>query len=271
MKKKSIVWIVCIMLLLGMLAIPVYAIPNNNPALKELKSNVGELNPKFDYLTIDYSIVVPSETEKIEITAVPEEETSTVTITGNENLELGLNTIEVLVTAEDGTSRTYTIRVTRGDVEKANTNLKSLTIGDYNLVPEFNNGITEYVLPIPKDVTSIEVEAVPESDGATVQIEGQENITGNDQMVTVLVTAEDGITQKQFNIIVTKGETESEKWQEEGQVEENTQSTEKPNFWFAKYMAFAIIVVIVLVVLLRIIQVKRAKQEKVKEKTDDKN
>lgn len=119
MKKKSIVWIVCIMLLLGMFAIPVYAIPNNNPALKELKSNVGELNPKFDYLTIDYSIVVPSETEKIEITAVPEEETSTVTITGNENLELGLNTIEVLVTAEDGTSRTYTIRVTRGEDRKS--------------------------------------------------------------------------------------------------------------------------------------------------------
>lgn len=70
---------------------------------------------------------------------------------------------------------------------------------------------------------------------------------------------------------MTKGETESEKWQEEGQVGENTQSTEKPNFWFAKYMAFAIIVVIVLVMLLRIIQVKRAKQEKVKEKTDDKN
>lgn len=270
MKRKTIFFVICILLLSileNIFIVPVQAIPNNNPALKELKSNIGELNPKFDYLTVDYSIVVPEEIENIEITAIPEEKTSKVEISGNENLVLGLNTIKIDVTAEDGTSRTYTIRVTKGNVQKANTNLKSLVIENYELIPEFSNSVTEYILPIEKDVKSLQVDAIPESDKATVKITGQENISGNDELISVLVTAEDGITKKQYNIIATKGETEIQEENENKQaIEENI--TSKQDYWFAKYVIFSVILIIVLIIALRILQIKR---NKIKENGDGEN
>jgi hypothetical protein len=119
------------------------------------------------------------------------------------NLQVGENTITVTVKAQDGTEGTYTITVTRE--ADSNNDLKSLEVEGYTLDPEFNKDTTNYAIEVPKDVDSVVVNAEPDSDNATVTVEGADNLQPGENTVTVTVKAEDG-TEKVYTITVTKEE-----------------------------------------------------------------
>ncbi len=84
---------------------------NNN--LESLSISGYELTPKFSADVKEYSLTITEDVEKLDITAEPEDENAEVKIEGNENLLIGENTIKIIVTAEDGTERTYTLNVTK--------------------------------------------------------------------------------------------------------------------------------------------------------------
>lgn len=97
---------------------------SNNANLASLELDFGKLD--FNKDTIDYTLKVPFETIKIVVTATAEDPKATVAVTGGEELVLGDNTVSILVTAEDGTTKTYTIIVTRQEkVAKAVTVVKN--------------------------------------------------------------------------------------------------------------------------------------------------
>ncbi len=106
--------------------------PNNSsPSAKSNNANLASLELDFGKLdfnkdTIDYTLKVPFETIKIVVTATAEDPKATVAVTGGGELVLGDNTVSILVTAEDGTTKTYTIIVTRQEkVAKAVTVVKN--------------------------------------------------------------------------------------------------------------------------------------------------
>jgi hypothetical protein len=73
------------------------------------------LKPAFNANTLNYTATVGNDTTSLSISATAEDSKATVTITGNTNLKVGSNTVKITVTAEDGTTKVYTIVVTRSD------------------------------------------------------------------------------------------------------------------------------------------------------------
>lgn len=86
---------------------------------------------------------------------------------------------------------------------RANKNLSSLEVVGYELSPYFNKNNLTYTVIIPEDVTSIEINAEPEVEGAIVRISGNTRLTRQENTVTVRVTAKDG-TSRAYSITVLK-------------------------------------------------------------------
>ena len=81
--------------------------------LASLSLSAGELSPAFSASTLKYTATVPYETEAVEVTAVPAREGASVTVSGNQSLAVGENTISVTVEAENESAAVYEIIVTR--------------------------------------------------------------------------------------------------------------------------------------------------------------
>ena len=121
--------------------------------LKELQIDIEGMTPEFDKNTTEYYLVVDLTIEEVKVTAIPQDDKATVNIEGNKKLKEGENTISIYVTAEDGTTKTYYIYVTKADdVEMANAKLETLEIEGFTLYPSFKSDIYTYNLNIDKDI-----------------------------------------------------------------------------------------------------------------------
>ena len=81
--------------------------------LAELKVSPGELVPEFAPEINEYTMEVDEETTALVISALPEDEKATVTVTGNQDFVEGENLVEIIVKAENGDELRYQIVVQR--------------------------------------------------------------------------------------------------------------------------------------------------------------
>ena len=88
---------------------------NNN--LASLSIEGYNLTPEFNKDTLEYTINLPGTTESINIAALAEAKTSKVTNAGIINVTEGVNVIEVIVTAENGSKKTYILKVNEDEKE----------------------------------------------------------------------------------------------------------------------------------------------------------
>lgn len=83
-------------------------------SLKSLTISPGTLSPEFAGSTTKYTATVTGDVNSIAVSAVPVNSKAVVeSVTGNENLTEGSNTIKIVVKAENGVTATYTINVTK--------------------------------------------------------------------------------------------------------------------------------------------------------------
>lgn len=85
---------------------------NSNTALVSLGVSAGTLSPAFDPAVTEYTVDLPSKTTTLTVTAEASDSRTTVAGTGEIAVQTGENVIEVTTTAENGDTRTYTIRAT---------------------------------------------------------------------------------------------------------------------------------------------------------------
>ena len=136
---------------------------NNN--LSKLSVEGGTISPVFDSNTLIYEVSVPFTVENLKVNATKEDSKAKVTIS-NQNGLVAEETREVLVvvTAENGSKKTYTIKVTRGkDPNKVlsnDNNLSSLTTDVGILSPAFDKDKTDYIIYLPYEVDKINIDAV---------------------------------------------------------------------------------------------------------------
>ncbi|GEM_PF-5017679 len=116
---------------------------------------VSNTNITFNRNTLVYNLSTTS--DNVQISATKDDNKASVTGTGRFNLNYGTNTYRVNVTAENGSTRTYTININREDTRSSNNNLKSLTLSKGNL--NFNRSTTTYNVDVDKDTTSVKIEA----------------------------------------------------------------------------------------------------------------
>lgn len=83
-------------------------------SLKALTISPGTLSPAFKGSTTKYTATVDNFVTSIAVSATPVNEKATIeSVTGNTNLAVGANVVQIVVKAENGTTATYKITVTR--------------------------------------------------------------------------------------------------------------------------------------------------------------
>lgn len=89
---------------------------SSDNTLKSIVLSNGSLSPAFSPKTKNYTATVDNSVTSLSISATPTDQTAKVTsVSGNDNLQVGENTITITVKAENGVTAKYTIVVTRRD------------------------------------------------------------------------------------------------------------------------------------------------------------
>lgn len=132
-----------------------------------------ELNKSFDKETLEYTVEVPNGTEKVFINAKTENSKASVKGSGEIQVNEGNNNIELVVTAENGNTRTYKLNIIvkeldpinieidgetytvvrkSGEIERVNATYEETTvkINDEDVLAYFSK-ITGYTLVMLKD------------------------------------------------------------------------------------------------------------------------
>ena len=196
---------------------------STDATLNALSINQGILSPTFASGTTSYTASVAFGVTTINITPTVNQANATVKVNGTAttsgtartvSLSVGSNPIPVEVTAQDGTTtKTYTITVTRAG-PSTNANLSSLAISQGTLSPSFASGTTSYTANVTNNVTSLTVTPTVANSNATVTVNGVTVTSGNasgsialavgSNMITTIVTAQDGSTTQTYTVTVTR-------------------------------------------------------------------
>jgi hypothetical protein len=172
----------------------------------------------FTSATTSYEVTVPEDTEEIEVYASAQNANATITGTGKKTLEKGENKVEVIVTAEDGTQKTYTINIIREVVDEQEETenkeegkgLTKLTISGLSLSPEFKTNIYEYTVKYIGEDEKLEIEAKPTDENYIVEIIGNEDLQEGENTITILVSEKDGNNIATYQITVNKSLVDEE-------------------------------------------------------------
>lgn len=212
--------------------------------IKALNISDGKLTPDFDKNITEYYTEVDLSVSKITTRVTLSDEKATVTVSGNKNLKEGKNTIELTVTAENGTQKKYYIYATRKeDTEKTNTKLSKLEISGYAMSPSFNPEILEYKVVLTEDIEKLEINVTTENENAKVEITGNDDLKGENNEIKIKVTAEDKTTTQTYTIKVEKKQNKDEDENKVIVKEEN----KKPAI-----IAIGVILVIIIILIIKI-------------------
>lgn len=96
------------------------------------------------------------------------------------------------------------------NIEISNTNLETLAIENVLLYPNFDNNIINYEVEISKDIEKLNILAIPENENAKSEIIGNNRLKEGNNNIKIIITAQDGITKKEFNINVHKRNSKEE-------------------------------------------------------------
>lgn len=182
---------------------------SNNTNLQTLAIEGVELTPTFSADVTEYSAkLVNYKEQSLKINAEAEDSKSTVKVEGNEEIKIGENVISITVTAEDGTTKVYKVTVT--NEEKEGLGLSSLVIKGVEL-KNFSPSKFNYEIEF-KEIDKLEIEAIANEEGATVEIIGNENLTElGEHVITIIVTSADGEQIATYTITANKVAVEEAK------------------------------------------------------------
>ena len=153
----------------------------------------GKSLSDFDSERFSYKVNLPMETVNIPLVTVQKkEDAQQVEITTD------ADTVFVKVTAEDLSQATYTLVFER--VKSANANLQNIELGD-GLTIDFAPAHYDYAVTIPYGQTTLPtITPVKAEEEQTVEQSAPELLPNGEQMVTLLVTAPNGIDQCAYTI-----------------------------------------------------------------------
>ncbi len=233
---------------------------------KSSNANLSNLGIKpndfsgFKENTTTYNVTVPEDIDKIEVYATAQNSSAKITGTGIKKLELGNNSVSVTVTAENGTTKTYTINITRqGESENteevSNTysgnGLSSLKIGDLKLSPEFNTNIYEYTTTVIGEDEKIEVQAEATDPNYVLEITGNKELKEGENIITVLVSNPDGDNVATYQVVVNKKLVDEEAVAKEQEELKNKQNQNRKLIAIIMFLVILVIAIIIFLLLKR--------------------
>lgn len=230
---------------------------SSNNYLKSLNVSSGDF--EFNKKTQNYSFTVQNEVTSIKVLAVAEDEKSTISGAKTYNLKEGLNKINIVVTAENKQTRTYTLQVTRivKNINKeVNNKLKFLEISNYQI--NFDPETTIYNLTIENE-SSLDIIPKVQDSTSSVVINGNENLKDG-SVIKLVVTAVDGST-KEYIINISKNE---EIKKDDKKDDNNIVKVNKNRKLQIIIGVSSFLIIIVVVILFSIIGIKRSLKKRAK-------
>lgn len=179
---------------------------NKDNTLQNLTISNGTLTPTFQSNIENYKTTVEYNVDKITLNPTLNNTKANIISNNTCNLNVGLNTCQVIVKAENGDQKTYTIEVTRKD--KTNTplsddaTLKSLTISNGILLPSFDSNIFSYKTSVPNNIELITWNAIPNHEKAHV-ITNSCTLKVGENTCEIVVEAENK-SKKTYYLFVTR-------------------------------------------------------------------
>lgn len=169
----------------------------------------------------EYEVKVPEDTKSIEVYAQAQNSKAKVSGTGTKKLENEENTINIVVTAEDGTTKTYKINIIKSNVEENSGNneengknngkgLESLQINELKLNPDFDTNTYEYNVKYIGEDTKLEIKANPTDENYIVEIVGNNELKEGENIITILVSEKNGDNVATYQITVNKSLVDEE-------------------------------------------------------------
>ncbi len=131
------------------------------PSLTALSISSGTLSPSFKSGTKTYTATVDANVSSIKVSATAASGSSLVSGYGTRtvNLNYGANKVQVKVKNSAGTTKTYTITITRKDNRSTVNTLSNLTVGSGTLSPAFSSSVNSYTVDVDNSVSSITIDA----------------------------------------------------------------------------------------------------------------
>lgn len=187
---------------------------SSNNYLKSLSVDNYKIYPDFDKQTENYEIKEEINVDTLNIKAEADDEKASVSGIGIVKLNSGENKIRIDITAENGTVRTYFIKVIKST--KKNLYLKSIKINEktstnneiikeISISPSFDSKVYNYSAVVENYVDNVEVNATTDLENTTISVSGNENLkVGTNE---IIITVSDNDNQKAiYKIIVNKKE-----------------------------------------------------------------
>lgn len=184
-------------------------------SLSSLEIPNATLTPSFSSSQTNYSATIQDITS-IKINAVPTDKNASISISENaKSLQKGDNDVNVVVTSEDGQSKTtYLIKVTlkltptEEELLKANALLKGLKIKNQKI--DFDQNEKKYYLTVPYKTSSLNITATPVNSKAKVEIQGYKKLYVGKNTIKIVITSEDKTKVETYQIIVTREDEKKE-------------------------------------------------------------
>lgn len=164
---------------------PTTQVESSNANLSDLGITPNDFKG-FKPGTLNYSVTVPNNVEKVNVYAKTQDAKAKITSgIGNHNLNVGENAIQIIVTAENGATQTYTINVTREETAQEenkeqeilpNSDLKKLEVKGFKITPAFSANIYEYKLDVDQDVTDLDIITEGANDQISIEIVGNTDL-----------------------------------------------------------------------------------------------
>ncbi len=189
---------------------------NNNLA------NLG-INPNdfsgFKPGTTTYNVTVPNDVAEVDVYAKSQDAKAKVSGTGKVNLQEGENKVTVTCKAENGSSKTYIINITRSALEQPveptqeqpqenqELKLESLSVEGIELKPEFRSDVFEYTIELnDSNIENLNIDAKSNYEQAKINIIGNESLKTGANQIIIEVKLEESDKSVKYILNVNKPE-----------------------------------------------------------------
>ena len=258
---------------------------SSNNYLKNISTSLGTLSPAFNRSQTSYILSFPYDfdyktLEKISINAVKEDTKEKIEGTGVKEVKVGTNVYNLVVTAENGETRTYAIKLIKPEIsEDKNIRLATLKLSyidesgksvELPLDKTFNAETFEYSLNVESIVKSIKIDTtLPEgSEGIKVSVSGNEDLQDGENVITITLFNEHDDTENPKKTIYTIKVNKAATVTAETAIMQPAEKTPEKKVNFKLIIGIILGIILLLIIILIILLIVSKKQSKDNEPDD---
>lgn len=194
---------------------------SDNADLVSLVPSAGSFTPAFSPNATAYSLSVSTDTSSLRLTPTSADPTATITVNGTAvasgsataalPLDIGNTVLSIIVTAQNGATRTYTVNVTRA--VSADASLANLVPSIGSLDPTFDKDTLSYSLSVENTVENISFAPTVSDPSARATVAGANVLSGEfsrpvglaigSNKVSIVTTAPGG-SSRTYSVVVNR-------------------------------------------------------------------